>query len=146
MSDTARTIVLRNNRLEVGRLSDFIERYGREHGLDENSVMNVTLVLDEAVVNVIAHGYVDRGEHEISVRLALEGDRLRIDVEDDGVAFDPRETPPPRFDLPIAERPVGGLGVHIVKSMTESLDYRREGGRNHFSMTMKVVRQPGTAD
>lgn len=145
MSDTARAIVLRNTRLEVGRLTDFIEQYGQEHGLDENSVMNVTLVLDEAVVNVIAHGYADGGEHEIAVRLALDGERLRIDVEDDGVAFDPREAPAPRFDLPIGERPVGGLGVHIVKSMTESLDYRREDGRNHLSMTMRVVRQPGTA-
>jgi anti-sigma regulatory factor (Ser/Thr protein kinase) len=91
-------------------------------------------VLDEIVINIIAHGYDDEHEHQIRVSLALEGDILAIQVEDDGKPFNPLEVPPPNLDLPIDDRPIGGLGIFIVRSTVNEVEHRREGGRNILTM------------
>ena len=72
--------------------------------------------------------------------LALEGDELTIRVEDDGRAFDPLQAPPPDLDLPLEERPVGGLGIHIVRSVMDAVEYQRRGGRNVLTMRKTIGR------
>jgi anti-sigma regulatory factor (Ser/Thr protein kinase) len=63
---------------------------------------------------------------------------LTIDIAEDGIAFNPLEAKPPNLDLPITERPISGLGIHIVRALTETIAYRRENGRNHLTITMRV--------
>jgi phosphoserine phosphatase RsbU/P len=93
-------------------------------------------VLDEIVANVIRHG--KAGENETQVSLALDGRRLIIDVTDAGVAFNPLDAPPPIFDVPLEERRPGGLGIHIVKTLAESVSYSRDSDRNHLKVTMRL--------
>ena len=132
------SIVLVNQRQEVERLSQFVERFGASHHLSTDDLLDVNLVLDEIVINVIAHGYEDDGEHQIHVRLALDGDVLTIQVEDDGRAFDLAGQPSPNLDLPIDERRIGGLGIHIVRSLTETIEHRRVDERNVVTLTKRV--------
>lgn len=132
------SITLRNDRHELGRLAELVERFGAEHHLAVDELTNVNLVLDEIVSNVIRHGRTSEGEGGIVVSLALHDAVLTIDVTDDGIAFNPLEAPPPNLDLPITERPIGGLGIHIVRAITETIAYRREDGRNRLTMTMRV--------
>ena len=132
------TIALRNELHELVRLAGLVERFGADHHLSDDVVMNVNLVLDELVSNVIKYGQASDGEDAIGVSLALHGNVLTIDIADDGIAFNPLDAKPPDLDLPITERPVGGLGIHIVKALTETIDYRRDHERNHLRMTMRV--------
>ena len=132
------SIALKNNRYELVRLAEAVERFGSEQHLPDDAITNVNLVLDEIVSNVIRYGHATDGEGAINVTLALEGGRLTIDVSDDGIAFNPLDATPPNLDLPIMERPVGGLGIHIVKALTETAAYRRENERNHLTMTMRA--------
>jgi anti-sigma regulatory factor (Ser/Thr protein kinase) len=74
------------------------------------------------------------------VRLALDPDTLTIQVADDGVPFNPVDAPPPDLDLPIEERPIGGLGIHIVRSLVDTIEHRRDDGRNVLTMTKKMNR------
>ena len=134
------TVTLRNHRGEIARLTALLETFCRNHGISEDDTLNVNLVLDEAVINVIVHGCEDGAEHEIDVRLLLEGRRLTIQIADDGVAYNPLDAPAPRFDLPIEQRRIGGLGVHIMKTLAEKVEYRRVDGRNHLTVTMAVGR------
>jgi serine/threonine-protein kinase RsbW len=137
------SIEIVNKRTEIPRLAEIAERFGRTHHLSEDDVANIQLVLDEMVINVIRHGYEDVGDrdvHRISVTLALNADLLTIELKDTARAYDPREAPAPRFDLPIEERGPGGLGVHIVRSIMDTMDYRRENGQNIVTMT-KCLRQ-----
>ena len=60
---------------------------------------------------------------------------MTIVVEDDGKPFNPLDAPPPNLDLPIDERPIGGLGIFLMKSLTSAMDYRREGDRNTLTLT-----------
>ena len=127
-----------NQRSEIPRLADIASRFGRAHQLPEDDVANIQLVLDEMVINVIRHGYEDVGDrdrHHIHISLTLDGDLLTIQLRDRARAYDPREAPAPRFDLPLEERAAGGLGVHIVKSIMETFDYRREADENVVTMT-----------
>ncbi len=145
LSETARDILsptlsidIVNTRAEIPRLAEIAERFGQAHHLSEDDVANIQLVLDEMVINVIRHGYEDVGDlgvHHISVSLNLTADLLTIQLKDSARAYDPREAPTPRFDLPLEERGAGGLGVHIVKSIMDTLDYRRERGQNIVTMT-----------
>jgi anti-sigma regulatory factor (Ser/Thr protein kinase) len=143
MSDVRHSaIVLVNDRSEIQRLAEVAEHFGEANRLSADDVLRLRLVLDEIVVNIIAHGYEEAGDterHEIHVRLALDhANVLTIQVEDDARAYDPRNAPVPKFDLPIEQRRRGGLGVHIVKAIMETVDYRRENGRNVLTLTKRL--------
>jgi anti-sigma regulatory factor (Ser/Thr protein kinase) len=132
------SIALNNDRRELARLAELVDRFGAEHHVPEDTITSVNLVLDEIVSNVIKYGGARDGEDGITVSLVLEAGRLTIDVSDGGIAFNPLEAKPPNLDLPITERPIGGLGIHIVKAISETIAYRRENDRNHLTMTMLV--------
>jgi len=132
------SIVLLNQRKEIERLSQFVERFGNDHHLSTDEILDINLVLDEVVINVIAHGYEDDHEHRIDVRLALDDGLLTIRVEDDGRPFNLLEQPAPDLDAPIEERRIGGLGIHIVRSLTDTIEHRRIDDRNVVTLKKKV--------
>jgi anti-sigma regulatory factor (Ser/Thr protein kinase) len=129
-----------NQRTEIERVVELAERFGEEHQLAAEVVMSIHLVLDEVVANIIAHGYDDTAEHQIRVTLGLDDSVLAIRVEDDGRPFDPLAAPAPNLDLPLEERPVGGLGIHIVRSVMDAVEYHRDGGRNILIMRKTIGR------
>ena len=129
------SVVLVNNRREIARLLHLAEEFGRSAGLVEDDTADVNLLLDEFVSNVIKYGYDDTLEHQIQVDVKLEGRHLTVRIEDDGKAFNPLEAPAPDLDRPVEERPIGGLGIFIARTLADSIEYRREDGRNILTMT-----------
>lgn len=123
-----------NQRSEIPRLAELADRFGGENGLPDDAIMSLNLVLDEIVTNIIENAYDDTREHEIHVMLAFEGAELTVRVADDGRAFDPLQRPPPDLNLPIEDRPIGGLGIHIVRSVMDSVKYERTDGQNILTM------------
>ncbi|HRU07721.1 MAG TPA: ATP-binding protein [Candidatus Brocadiia bacterium] len=97
------------------------------------------LTLEEMVTNIIKYGYDDTLKHEILVRMAADKDFLTLVVEDDGHEFDPTAAPDPDTTKPLSERKIGGLGIHLVRSMVENMTYRREGGRNFLQVRIPLV-------
>ena len=134
----ALSICLVNHRREIERLTGLVEQFGEARGLADDDVNGINLLLDEIVVNIISHGYDDEGEHQILVTLALENGVLAIRVEDDGRPFNPLDVPEPNLDLPIEERPIGGLGIYIARSIADQMDYRRDAGRNVLTMRKRM--------
>ena len=131
------SIVVTNQLSEIERLSQFVDRVtGQEHlTADDNA--NLNLLLDEIVSNVIRHGFDDAREHRIMVSLAVGDALATIEVHDDGRPFNPLEAAPPDFDAPVEDR-IGGLGIHIVRSIARTVGYRREHGRNVLIVTAKL--------
>lgn len=145
MSDTL-SITLINRTDELERLSRAIGRFADTHGFPEDVTHAIHLALDEVVANVIRHAHGDGDEHQIGVELSLGKGLVTIEVNDDGVAFNPLAMPPPDLDLPIDQRQPGGLGIHIIKATMDGLDYRRSKGRNRLTMVKMLGRfDPGTA-
>jgi anti-sigma regulatory factor (Ser/Thr protein kinase) len=133
------SLTLVNQLSEVAKLAGFVEAFGVAEGLDAAAVFNLNLALDEVVTNVIRYAHDDDGrEHPIVVRLALERDVVTAQVEDDGRAFNPLEAPAPDLSANLDERPIGGLGIHLVRSVMSSVEYRREDGRNVLTMKKKL--------
>ena len=129
------SLTLVNQLSDVAKLSSFVEAFGIAEGLAPEVVYSLNLALDEVVTNVIRYGHEDDGrEHPIVVRLALERDVVTAQVEDDGRAFNPLEAAAPDLGASLDERPIGGLGIFLVRSVMNSVEYRREDGRNVLTM------------
>ena len=97
----------------------------------------VQLAIEEVVLNVMDYGY-DEGVHEFELILTSEADTLTIEVVDDGRPFDPlNDVSEPDLEASVEERKVGGLGIHLVKTMMDQVDYRREQGRNHLTLVAR---------
>ncbi len=94
-------------------------------------------VADEMLSNVIRHGYQDDRLHTIDVAIAVRSDELTLQISDDGIAFDPFSAPAPEVTRPIEERPVGGLGIHLVRELAARCEYARVGGRNQVTLTLR---------
>src|SRR3546814_19164958 len=73
---------------------------------------------------------VPTGQRELSVDIGIDGDRLSLQFSDDGAPFDPTATAAPNLDADIDDRPIGGLGLHLIKQLAEEISYRRDGGFN----------------
>lgn len=129
------SVTLVNDQSEVERLSRLVEAFGEAEGVPPDSVFSVNLALDEVITNIIRYAHDDdHSQHPIVVRLALEPGMLTAQVEDDGRAFNPLDAPVPDLNASIEDRPIGGLGIHLVRSMMSSVEYRREDGRNVLIM------------
>ena len=124
------SVTLVNDQSEVERLSRLVEAFGEAEGLPPDSIFSVNLALDEVITNIIRYAHDDHQQHPIVVRLALDVGVLTAQVEDDGHAFNPLDAPVPDLNASIEQRPIGGLGIHLVRSMMTSVEYRREDGRN----------------
>jgi anti-sigma regulatory factor (Ser/Thr protein kinase) len=129
-----------NQRAEVARLATLAEEFAAGHDIPVDDAMTINLVLDELVLNIIRHGYDDDAEHEIQVTLTFDDPDLTIRVEDDARPFNPLEAPPPDLDLPLEERPIGGLGIHIVRTVMDAVEYQRAGTHNVLTMRKRIGR------
>jgi anti-sigma regulatory factor (Ser/Thr protein kinase) len=117
-----------------------IERFGKDHSLATEIVDAVNIALDELVANVVRHGHDDGQAHPIDVALRIEGDRLLVEIADDGRPFNPLERSSPDVEAPLEERAIGGLGIHFVRTLMDEVAYRRESGRNILRMVKAVHR------
>ena len=133
-------VVVANDISELDRLHRSVCQFCSEHGLSSAIEGDLNLALEEIVVNVIRYGHPEGGKHEIVVWLSLEQDCVIGTVEDDGVPFNPLEAPEPDLESPIETRRIGGRGIHLVKHITDGLEYRRHEGRNRLVIRKHLER------
>lgn len=134
-------LTLRNASKDLETLLAFVEENARGAGMDEERINRVALVLEEATVNVINHAYGGQGGVlELCCRPVPGG--LEIELVDEGPFFDPLQAPRVHAVTDIASLRIGGMGVHLIRSLTDALRYRREGRRN--VLTLFFQRRKGT--
>lgn len=95
------------------------------------------LAIEELVTNSIKYGYDDSAQHEVEVTLAIDSGALVITVVDDGHAFDPLAQAAPDTEMAMADRPIGGLGIHLLRKMSDTMTYERRDHQNRVTMTKK---------
>jgi serine/threonine-protein kinase RsbW len=130
---------LKNDPAEIARLAPLVAEFCAGHGLAEATAAQLNLALDEAITNIIAYAYDDAGEHEITVRLSLTTGALTAELIDDGREFDPLLVAAADSAAPLAERPIGGLGIHLVRHLMDDIRYRREGAKNHLVLAKRIA-------
>jgi serine/threonine-protein kinase RsbW len=122
---------------------DAVERLWAALGLSRALTWPVEVTLDEVLANVVHHGLAGRGESaQVEIELRLEpGDppRCELRVEDDGPEFDPLTAAAPDTTAGIEERPIGGLGIELVKRLMDDVRYERREGRNRLRLARRLV-------
>jgi serine/threonine-protein kinase RsbW len=130
---------LKTQLAELARLAGETSRLGAAHHLKEEFIAHLNLVLEEVVSNIIRHGYRGREDGEVSLALGFAPEAITVTVEDQGTPFNPLGLPDPDLTVPLEEREVGGLGVYLVRKLTDELDYRSEGGKNILRMVIRIA-------
>ena len=127
------------NPSELERISAAVEDIGQRENWPAQFIFRVNLVLEELGLNIMSYGY-DEGLHEFEITLTSEADVLRIEFTDDGRPFDPlNEAPELDLDASVDDRKVGGLGIHLVRTMVDEMSYRREQDKNHLTLVARKV-------
>ena len=118
-----------NDLSEIPRVAARVEEFCVAREIPGKIIYRFNLSLDEVLTNIISHG-LTQGRHEIAVSVALQNGNLVAEVSDDGPAFDPLSAPAPDIRAPIEERKIGGLGIHLLRTLMDAVEYRRADGRN----------------
>jgi serine/threonine-protein kinase RsbW len=140
------SLALSNHSAALTRLAEFVAEFSDLHGLPDDERARLLVIFDELLTNVVTHGYEGAdGEGHVEAALSLEGNRLIVEFIDDGRAFDPLAAPLPDVDLPLAERPVGGIGIAIVRALVDKIGYTRDANHNRLILSRTVSRPAGGA-
>ncbi len=112
-----------------------LEAFALSVALPAKVMFAVDTALEELLQNVVDYS----GAHEVKLWLTVEGGELRMELADDGRPFNPLAEPGPDLSVPLAERDVGGLGVHLVRRMMDRAAYEHRGGRNCLKLAKTLV-------
>ncbi len=120
---------------ELERLHDAVAELGEAGNWPSDLVYQIDLVLEELIVNTVNYGYDDDVRHEIEITLTADEDVITVEIIDDGHAFNPLEDiPEPDLDAEIEDRPIGGLGIHLVRVTMDEVHYQREKNKNYLTL------------
>lgn len=114
-------------------IADFTTARARELGLSEKGVFQLELAVDEVASNIILHGYAHQ-TGPIHLTIFKENERIIIQIKDRGEPFNPLEADNPNLGAPLEERSPGGLGVHFLKTVTDSVHYQFKDGKNILTL------------
>jgi anti-sigma regulatory factor (Ser/Thr protein kinase) len=131
------------NRLASVR--EFVRNQAQRRGADGEAMNDMVQAVDEWVTNTIVHGY--RGSPGfIEIALELRDGSLVAQVRDEAPAFDPTTLPAPDMSLPLEKRPLHGLGIHLMRELTDSMSYKHSGAGNELTLTKRLVTGRGGND
>jgi serine/threonine-protein kinase RsbW len=122
---------------ETVRLADWVAAVTATHGLSGDVAFRLDVCLAEAVSNVIAYAFDNPTGHTVAVLAERQGDALAVAVEDDGRPFDPLQVSPPEPPTSLEAAPIGGYGIHLIRSMADEVRYERRNDRNRLLMAFR---------
>ena len=128
---------LANDVEEVGRVIDSLEEFGESHGVPRDQSLRFGLALDELITNIISYGLAGR-DAVITLSIEHAEGALRAELADNGPPFDPLTAEIELQDGPMEDREIGGLGLTLVRTLMDRLDYKREDGFNRLKLEMKL--------
>lgn len=120
-------------------MAEFVETVCDEMGVDMATAMQLNLAIEEAVVNVMNYAYPAGTRGDICLAAHAEGDAITFILSDSGIPFDPTAQKEADTSLSAEERPIGGLGIFLVKQLMDTVTYRRAEGRNILTLTKKLA-------
>ena len=127
-------LILQNEVAEISKLAIFIEELGEEFGLSPELVFNLNLVLEEAVSNVILYAYPKEEHQTISLIARKKDNQLIFVLTDSGKQFDPTQAPDADITLSAEDRPIGGLGIFLIRQIMNTVEYQRIEGKNILTL------------
>lgn len=130
-------LILHNDVQQIALLGDYIDAIAEETGIDPALAMSLNLALEEAVTNVIMYAYPEGTDGTVDITTTADTQSLTFTIKDSGKAFDPTQHAEADITLSAEERPIGGLGIFLVRKIMDTVDYERKDGFN--ILTLKKV-------
>ena len=134
----SKKLLVENQMVELNRVVDFLDELGDEWELPVPLVFSLNLVLEEALTNIILYGFEDQNGHTIEIDFKKDENQLYITFVDDGIAYDPTTKEDPDISLSTEDRPIGGLGIFLIKKIMDQVEYQRKENRNFLMLTKNI--------
>ena len=122
---------------ERQRFVEAFEAFCRSNDVPDPTRQAADVALEEHLTNVFSYGYKPGMRALVTVRLKVDSDCLKVEVSDNAWAFDPLTVPPVDISVPLEEKPLGGLGLHLIRLNMDELSYERIGETNVFRMAKR---------
>ncbi len=131
-------LILPNDIATIPQLKDFVDTVTKEAGMEEMETMTLNLAIEEAVVNVMNYAYPKDTKGTVDIETTLDDGCITFVISDSGMAFDPTAKEDPDTTLKAEERPIGGLGIFLVKQLTDAVGYERRNDKNILTVKKKI--------
>lgn len=125
-----------NHLSEISQVHATLKEYATGQGIDELILNKICIVIDEILTNIIKYAYVDDQQNHIDIECRVEPNRIHITFEDDGDEFNPLMYRIPDPHVSIDNKTVGGLGILLMKELTDEIDYIRSNQKNIVTVVM----------
>jgi len=138
MTDHPASLTFSAELKNLAALRYFVKQGTADLGACQRDIEDLVLAVDEATTNIILHGY--RGEPgTVEIELQREGEFLLVRLRDKAPTFDPAAFPPPDLTIPIDQRPLGGMGIHLMREMVDEIHHRaRSQGGNELTLVKRM--------
>ena len=128
---------------EIPAANEAASRWLADHNVPPAADYLANLAIEELVTNCIKYGYDDSAQHVIEIELELSAGEMILTVTDDGHPFNPLELPAPNTSAPVEDLPIGGLGIHLLRRMSDHMDYARTDGKNRLTLRKSLTDSGG---
>jgi len=128
------TLRIKNVFADIPSANEAASRWLAAHQVPASVDYLANLAIEELATNSIKYGYDDAGEHVIEFELRIAHGEMVLVVTDDGHPFNPLDFKEPDMRLPIEEKPIGGLGIHLLRKMADKMEYIRQDGKNRVTL------------
>ena len=132
-------LMLTNDVDQVPQLNEFVDTVCEAVGFDMATTMQMNLAMEEAVVNVMNYAYPQGTTGDIHIVAAANDKRLKFVISDSGMPFDPTMRKEVDTTLSAEERPIGGLGIHLITQLMDSINYERRDNKNVLTLRKKLT-------
>jgi len=131
-------VSLHNHASEIPNAHAALDRFAARHGLSAPVVRAFHLALEEHLTNSISYGFTQGRAGTIQVRFTVEHPSVCVEVEDDADLFNPLTAPEADTSLPLEAKPLGGLGVLLIRKNMDQVEYRQANGHNLLVMRKRI--------
>ncbi len=133
-------LCVKSSTQNLAAIAEFVAERAREAGLDDDSIFDIQIAVDEACTNTIEHAYATRSDQTLRVCCSVQDQEFVIRITDYGTPFDPDSIPEPDLEAPMEERSIGGLGVFFMRRLMDSVEFSTHAYRgNQVVMRKRFV-------
>lgn len=117
-------------------VQEYVENLAQRSGINGKRLIQLSVALEEVVVNIINHAYGQKGRGDILVGFDDQAEAVVVSLSDTGLAFNPLEAAEPDVEMALLDRPIGGLGIMMVKKLMDEVHYERRNNENILFLTL----------
>lgn len=132
------TLTMNNDINELDRLEPFLNAFFEQNKINLSLLSKFDLALEEALANVIMYAYPEGEQGEVEISIEMKDGHIHTCIRDAGVPFNPLQQPETELSDSVEERPIGGLGIYLIKEIMDKVEYQRKDGNNVLTMTMNI--------